>query len=386
MATEFFSELDVQVAYSPLTLTYGIAAGTAVGSMQAYDMSSGEYVPDWTVAHPVLRPWLDVQDPDGFIPSGPKTYANPKWTAIEDGKERAITASDNDYSLTLAGDDAGALAVRRNAVPGRPLTLRFEGEYADTRTGEVRRVVMDHTLVCEGVSAQPELTIDQPGTVWHYPLRAVSNELTVNAALRTGDADVEAANRIFVWERLRDTGAWTEVGSTLTDYDITISADGAQARVRLDLMGQRLDLRVRARYDAYGNPASVALGAGSPSAALAVIRRLVPGLVTVTGPGRIAPTMGHAEYEAHMTDGKGIIPDAGKVVTFSWYTARGMADGSVSYGSPVATGQKVRIPVTALSGSLGGKVRVGVSDSGWLKALTTDGALLTVGGRILVAR
>lgn len=152
MATEFFSEIDVQVAYSPLTLTYGIAAETAVGTMQMYDMSSGEYVPDWTVAHPVLRPWLDVQDPDGFIPSGTKTYANPRWTAIEDGKERAITASDKDYSIILSGDDAGVIAVKRNASPGKPLTLRFEGEYADTRTGEVRRVVMSHTLVCEGVA------------------------------------------------------------------------------------------------------------------------------------------------------------------------------------------------------------------------------------------
>ena len=61
------------------------------------------------------------------------------------------------------------LAVKRNASPGKPLTLRFEGEYADTRTGEVRRVVMSHTLVCEGVAALPQLTIDQPETVWYYP-------------------------------------------------------------------------------------------------------------------------------------------------------------------------------------------------------------------------
>lgn len=386
MATEFFTETDVQVVYSPLTLTYGITACTAVGTMQAYDMSSGEYVPDWTVAHPVLRPWLDVQDPDGFIPSGPKTYANPRWTAIEDGKERAITASDNDYSLTLSGDDTGTLAVRRNAVPGKPLTLRFEGEYADTRTGEIRRVVMTHTMVCEGVSALPELTIDQPETVWYYPLRADSKELTVNAALRIGDADVEAANRIFVWERLRDTGAWTEVGSTLADYDITISADGTQAKVSLDLIGQRLDLRVRARYDAYGNPASVALGASSPSAALAVIRRLMPGRVAITGPGCIHPSMTHVDYEAHMSDGKGIIPDAGNLFAFSWYTAKCMADGSVTYGSPVATGQKARIPVSAFSEGFGGKVKVGVSDLGWLKALTIDGAYLTVDGKILVAK
>lgn len=386
MATEFFSEIDVQVAYSPLTLTYGIAAETAVGTMQMYDMSSGEYVPDWTVAHPVLRPWLDVQDSDGFIPSGTKTYANPKWTAIEDGKERAITASDNDYSIILSGDDMGVLAVKRNASPGKPLTLRFEGEYADTRTGEVRRVVMSHTLVCEGVAALPQLTIDQPETVWYYPLRADSNELTVNAELKIGDTEVDAANRIFVWERLRDTGAWTEVGSTLADYDITVSADGTQAKVRLDLMGQRLDLRVRARYDAYGNPSGVALNAGSPSAAFSAIRRLMPGRVTVTGPGRILPSMRYVEYEAHMSDGKGIIPDAGSLFAFSWYTAKGMADGSVTYGSPVATGQKARIPVSAFSSDFGGKVQVGVSDLGWLKALTVDGAYLTVDGKILVVK
>lgn len=387
MGNEFYSEIDVQVPYSPLTVTHGIATETSVADTQCYDIAEAAWIPDWTKAPLVLRPWVSIVDPDGVLESGKADMANPKWTIIENGTETEIT-SGTDYDVTIeAGEDCGVLAVRRNISPDTPVTLRFECDIVDSRTGDIHHVIMSKLLTCESVSSSPVLSLDVPETGRYYPVRDSEPDVTVHASFKIGNADVDASQFTLVWERKDDTGAWVENGQDVMDYDVDVAADGMSAVVHRNLMGRRLDLRVRAKYDPDGNPGAVALDVDAPTVGVTFIRKMRDTRAVILGSGRIKPGLSTVDMEAKANDGIGDIDNAEEWYAFSWYTAAGMANGSVTYTStPVATGQKAKIPTSAITKSYGGKVRVGLKDREWLKALTVDGKVLTVGGKILLVK
>ena len=385
-SNEIYSEIDVAVAYSPATLSHGLTTEGSTGSMQQFDITTGTWLPDWTKAWVVIKPWLHVADPDGLTPSGAKIWTNPHWFLTENGTEKEIV-SGADFLITDSGEDTGTLVVKRNASPGSPLTLRFEGEYVDTVRSQVRRVVMTQTLVCESVTPPLTLTLDRPDTFWYDPVRSTDHELKIRACLRAGDMEIEASKREFVWEMKRDDGSWSAPGTEVTDEDVDISADGTEASVHLKLIGRRLELRCRAKYDAYGNPSAVVLDADAPTASMVIVRRMRKVSVTGLMPQRISPGQRTLAAEARVSDGLGEIPDPDEHFRIPWYTATGQANGSLSYGSsPVATGSKVNIPTAAVTQAYGGKVRVGVADRGPLKYLTVDGKVLTVGGKKLMVK
>lgn len=386
MAREIFSEIDVAVVCSPVTLSHGLTTEGAGGSMQQYDIAAGTWLPDWTKAWVVVRPWLNITDPDGLLPSGAAQWTNPHWYLSEDGVETEIV-SGTDFTVHSSGEDAGVLVVKRNTRAGSPMTLRFEGEFVDAVRGDVRKVVMTLPLVCESVSTPPVLTLDQAPTVLYDPIRSASDSVTLHALLKVGESEVDAAKRLFVWEMKRPDGTWTEAGTEVTDEDVEVSADGTEATVRLDLMGRRLDLRCRARFDPYGNPASVALEADSPTAYVTFIRRLRKVWPVGLMPRRIHSWQKSIKAEAVVNDGVGVVENAEAIFRISWHTATGQSNGSLNYGpTPVAVGAKVDIPTDAISRAYGGKVRVGLSDRGPLKYLTVDGKVLTVGGKKLMAK
>lgn len=383
---EIFSEVDVAVAYSPVTMSHGLTTEGGKGSMQQFDITTGTWLPDWTKAWVVIRPWLNVTDPDGLTPSGDKAWTNPRWFLTEDGTEREITTG-ADFTVTDSGEDAGVLVVKRNASPGTPLTLRFEGEYVDTARGSVRKVVMTQTLICESVTPPLTLTLDQPETFWFDPVRSTSRDIVVKASLRAGETEIEAAKREFVWEMKRPDGTWSAPGTEATDEDVDISADGTEAHIHLDLIGYRLELRCRAKYDADGNPSAVVLDADAPTASMVIVRRMRKVMPVGLMPKRISPGQKSVQAEAVINDGLGNIQNPDDFFQISWYTATGQANGSLSYGStPVATGSKVDIPTADVTKAYGGKVRIGVSDRGPLKYLTIDGKVLTAGGKKLMVK
>lgn len=383
---EIFSEVDVAVVRSPLVMAHGLTTEGGKSSMQQFDISTGTWLPDWTKAWVVIRPWLDVIDPDGLTPSGNKEYTNPHWFLTENGVESEIV-SGSDFTITTTGEGIGTLVVKRNASATSPMTLRFEGEYVDAIRGEVRKIIDTIPLICESTTSLPVLTLDQPETFWFDPVRTSSREIIVKASLKAGGMEVDAANREFVWEMKRHDGSWSAPGTEVTDEDVDISADGTEAHIHLDLIGYRLELRCRAKYDAYGNPSAVTLDAGAPAASMVIVRRMRKVMPVGLMPKRISRGRTSVPAEAIINDGLGNIPNPEEHFLIQWYTATGQANGSLTYGStPVATGAKVNIPTAAVAQAYGGKVRVGVADRGPLKYLTIDGKVLTLGGKKLMVK
>lgn len=386
MIKEIYSDVSVGIVFAPLSLTHGLTVENGVGEMQQYDISAGTWLPDWTLAPLVLRPWLSVTDPDGVIEDGEQQYTNTRWFLTEDCVEKELT-TDSEFVVPVTGEDVGILVVKRNASPGHPLSLRFEGDYADTRTGEVHHVVETKVLMCESVATPPVLTVDQAEMTYYNPVRATSHSLLVHASLKVGADEVDAANREFVWEMLRDDGTWSAVGEETTDYCVEVSDDGTEATVYMSHMGKSLDLRVRARYDAYGNPGGVTLDAGCPEAVMHFRRKLtklhpIPMVFRRLSHGQTSiPVQGLVE------DCIGVIDNAEEFFKLNWYTAIGQANGSLVFSStPVAEGANTTLPTTAVHKSYGGHVRLGITDRGWLRSLTINGSSLTVGGKILLVK
>lgn len=385
---EIFVDQDIDYVYSPLATCCGIDAEGNVAPVQQFDATDGSYMPDWTLVYPRLRPWLEVSDPDGVIPSGRVEIANPRWTAYEDGVATPVTDGTR-YSLVSTGADAGLLTVKRNAVPDHPVTLLFEGEYADPRTGEVHRVRATRQLLCESVAPAPVLTLDPHGTLGYYPIRESVRDITVRASLRSGQTEIDAAKRRFIWER-REGAIWRDLlaSPSLLDYDIDISADGTEAVIHRDLMGALMELRCRAAYSADGNPSSVTPGADAPTDTLTIARRM-PQLtaVIISASQKFRPGTQYIYPEARVRDPHGDITDPERWLALSWYTSQGNASGSVSYQpAPVAAGRAPAIPTALVQRRYGGKLRLGISDRGPLKALTlADGSILTDSqGRIII--
>ncbi len=382
-----FVDQDVDFIYSPLATCCGIDAEGNVAPSQQFDATDGSYMPDWTLVYPRLRPWLEVSDPDGIIPAGRVEIANPKWTAYEDGVATAVTEGTR-YSLVTTGADAGLLTVRRNALPDHPLTLQFEGEYMDPRTGEVHRVMASRQLLCESVAPMPVLTLDPHGTLGYYPIRETVHDIRVRASLRSGQTEIAASRRRFVWER-REGAIWRDIVASPSklDYDIDISADGTEATIHRDLMGDILELRCRAAYSADGNPSAVTPGADAPTDTLTIARRM-PQLTAaiISASQRFKAGTQYIYPEARVRDPHGDITDPELWLSLNWYTSQGNASGSVGYtAQPVATGRAPKISTAQVQRRYGGKLRLGISDRGPLKSITLDdGSILTTDQGIIL--
>lgn len=372
--------------FSPLTLSPGIAVEGNVPDTQQYDIAANTYDPDYTSTYLVLVPSMLVSDPDGVLPEGNGTLTNMAWTLIEKGTETAVTASTPGFAVATDGK----LTVKRNCDGDNPMTLRFEADYLDTRTGAVHHMAVTRQVMCESVSQRPVLSLDTSGILAYDPVRDGEKVRKVKARLTIGGRDVPAANRQFVWQKRDSDGVWADISATdPMDYDVAVSADGTELTVRLWLIGERIDIRCYAKYNPYGSPSSVAIDTRTPVATFSAVRQLLRLKGQVADcPQRVKATTKSISPVLVVNDAKGVIPNPDAVLDVEWRTSTGVAAGTVTKSAVVARGARPTIPTSFLAKLYGGKLipAFGVKDP--YRALkTADGKILTDGqGRTLVAR
>lgn len=379
------TEIQIGRIYSPLVITPGITVQGNVPDVQQYDIAANTYEPDYTNTNLLLKPAMEITDPDGIIPDGPATLTNIKWTLTENGTTTTITASTPGFAI--AAD--GALTVSRNCSAQNPMTLRFEADYLDTRTGEIHNMLQSHLIQCEAVSERPVLTLDTSGLIAYDPVRDAETTRTVSAALRIGGAEVPAANRKFIWQKADSDNIWAQISaSDPMDYDVAVSSDGTQLTIRPWLIGDRIDIRCYALYSPYGNPSTLQIDSRTPVASFTVSRvegrlRAIVKAARQYNAGVTAITP-----EAVVMDSKGVIPDPGAVLDIEWRTSTGAANGALNKSAVIARGVKPTIPASFIAPRHGGKLILQYGAKAPLKALTTaDGKILTTAdGKILLAR
>lgn len=374
--------------YRPLTISSYIEVVGSIPDIQQYDSDTGEPTPDYEIANMglVLQPRVNIHDSDGILADGEVTssLANVKWTKIKGGgntiQTLVITSSNTKYSIVTSGANTGRLTVKENVDVDTQITLRFEADYTDTRTSQVHKITLDHVVQCvRSVSAPPVLELDCPETFVWNPWREPKN-ISVTAMLLHGEQPM-TTNVAFSWEKKRADGSWSVIGTeAYDDFGWSMNAAGTVMTQDMSLMGDRLDMRVRATY-----PGKPTLGEGSPMKTFTLIRRLPNYEYDFGGvPEDIEPDVKTIYPKLVVTDRDGVVEDPLGEVSATWKTAAGVASGSLSY-EVVGGGMQPPISTSKIN-SNGMVLGVEVVDRGSRKVLTQGGAVLLQDGKVIFDR
>lgn len=370
--------------FRPLQFSKSISLVGSTPGTQTYDAESDEYSPDFTKVPLPIQPSLSVIDPDQIVKSGKINAAltNIKWTEIDGGVSKVINTENNQYDLVLSGEDAGRILVNRNATPGSPLTLKFEADYQNPKNGQVSHFVMTYMVKCKNATlSQPVVLLDASDVSFYNPLRD-RDEQTVTANLLLGSQMCPAENRQFVWEVLRDSGAFTAWGSDELDMEASISEDGTAFTVNRSLMGDRIVIRCRAKYSSSGKPSTVELRDSSPAKIVSIVRR-IPKVecdwvdVPLNLPGGQKTVYPRTE----VTDNIGLIPDPTTDILplYMMATNPELASGVPSF-SLVGHGMQPEISTDKMSVETGGIMGIEpVYLDPWAVLIDGSGAVITDG-------
>lgn len=378
MAKEIFIDTHLDFVYSPLNVSYGISVEGNVAAEQNYDQSDGTYSPNYTQTYLVLKPWMMVVDPDEVIAPGAVRMTNMHWYVYDGCTETEIT---NGTDYQIASD--GRLSVRKNVDPGKTLLYRFTGEYQDPRNGEVWKMDDNHAVTCGAESARVRLTLNQPELVEWDPTTDEPSKIVLRSDLLIGKDPVAAANLELIWEKKdADDTDYCRIyregnpDYDYADYDVSLSADGKELTLQRELMGHRVDIRVRAKYDPYGNPGSTALTEASPSAEAAFVRNIPKPTVSVHTPTGFPAGQKTWQPTLEVFIGHRPIENPERFWNFNWYLSKGVAAGTVTR-TLVGEGVRPTLPLSYLAKNYGATLQVGVVERDPLMAIVSDGFLLT---------
>ena len=375
--------------FKPLQVSRTIAVDGSVPSRQTYDAETGDFSPDYTLTALIIQPRIGQMDKDEILVSGSINHklANIRWYEIIDGVKTLIVTTNPDYEVTTSGTDAGRIKVKKNALPGHPITLELYAEYTDSRTGQVHVIQDTFPIKCNNTTALPEVFLDAADQTIYDPLIDAADQV-VHAQLKLGTRECAASKRLFVWELLREDGTWSAVGSDATlDYCAEVSADGESCTIHRDLMGASLGLRCWAKYDVDGNPASVTLNDGSPCKVVEFVRRIHKfDYDIVDCPVNIPAGLLAIAPRASIFDTHGEIVNPERELLVLWYVATNKASGALSYNL-IAHGQAPdTLPTSAMNAQFGAVYGIDVKDIGPVAAWEDgDGKLFEDGdGNIIL--
>ena len=375
--------------FKPLRISRTIAVDGSVPSRQTYNAESGLFTPDYTLTPLIIQPRIGQMDKDEILVSGSINHllSNIRWYEIIDSTKTLITTTNTNYEVTTGGTDAGRIKVKKNSEPQHPITLEFYAEYADIRTGQLHVIQDTFPIMCRMSASLPMVYLDAADQTIYDPLIDAADQV-VHAQLKLGTAECATANRIFVWELLRDDGTWSEVGAEpALDYCVDVADDGDSCTVHRDLMGTSMGLRCRAKYDAEGSPVSVALNDGSPCKVLQFVRRIHKfDYDIVDCPVNIPAGLLAIAPRASIFDTKGEIENPERELMVLWYVATNKPIGSLSYNLIAHGKTPDTLPTSAINAKHGAVYGIDVKDVGpWAAWEDGDGKLFEDGdGNIIL--
>ena len=212
------------IIYDPLVLSFSIVE-TGGSTVQRKDALTGGFDPDRTLFPLVLKPLLEVQDPNHVLEDGDHSdkLIDCRWYIGSDENGTRIDSS----TSGLTPGTGGTLTVSRNVEPSMPLNLFFTCAYIDARTQNTFRKSM--SLALSSVLATElnlSLEIDAAAKMPVSPFKT-HRRRTITATLRNGDETVSDDDAVYVWNVL---DASTRQMRAITDDDLFyVSGQGTKA-------------------------------------------------------------------------------------------------------------------------------------------------------------
>ena len=354
--------------FRPLQINVSMVVVGSVPDSQNYDADTDTHTPDYTIVNLIVQPNIGRIDKDEVLSSGSvnQDLANVEWYEVNKGAaDTKIEDTNTDFEIVRNGTNAGRIRIKKNAKPHKPINLRFEAYYTDTRTNQVHHIIKTYQVQCKSATTSiPLLVLDAADQTIYNPLNDPATQ-TVHASLRLSGKECPEGKRLFVWEVMRGDGTFTTVGSDTTlDYDVKVSENGNSCIVDRSLMGTGLYLRCRARYSPDGTPSSVELSDTSPTKLVAFIRR-IPKFEFDIGelPTNLPSGLLEIKPAAKIWDANGLIDNPERELLPLWYAATNVSSGQLSY-SLVAHGMTPVLSTEKVNQTLGGVYGLDVKDVG----------------------
>lgn len=303
----------IQLNYKPLdkSVSLRIVSGS---TMQQYNATTGEYVPDHTLVPLVIQPDVYISDPDGVITAGLKNaqLTDVTWyeNSISDGN--SLTGKSSYAIDTSASATRGRLTVKKNIPEGEQLLLIFTAKFLDTRTGYGIPLTGSIQL---GVSQAVEEAI--PVLVSSYPVGARlypttgQQGLKISCKLVAGGAELSPT---FKWEGYA-SGAWGTL-STADGYEGTTAGTLWIPKAQLSRQSR---FRCTATYRGKAYTAEHTVG---------IVYENYWAEIIVPGDGEVSPENASVQVRAEVKNNAGTIQNPSRYFLIEWFDQNGTKLGT----------------------------------------------------------
>lgn len=227
---------------------------------QKFSRDDNAYYPSYSSVLPLkIGMKVNIQDPDGVIPTGPIAITRIDWYKGAYAPANKIASNDPDYEIT---SESGRfiLKVKRNTPVDSPFDLYGEAFYVNPKTNKVESRVESRTLSSIYYEATNlSLRVDSPSDVIVDPT-LVDDSVETNwnvqakALLFAGSAALADKNAVYFWDVL-DNGSYRRVGASDTWAVSKPNADGTYSRIMTINTSKIKDLSLicRAAYKGDGD-------------------------------------------------------------------------------------------------------------------------------------
>lgn len=303
----------IQLNYKPLdkSVSLRIVSGS---TMQQYNATTGEYVPDHTLVPLVIQPDVYISDQDGVITAGLKNaqLTDVTWyeNSISDGN--SLTGKSSYAIDTSASATRGRLTVKKNIPEGEQLLLIFTAKFLDTRTGYGIPLTGSIQL---GVSQAVEEAI--PVLVSSYPVGARLYPTTGQQGLKISCKLVAGGTELsptFKWEDYA-SGAWGTL-STADGYEGTTAGTLWIPKAQLSRQSR---FRCTATYRGKAYTAEHTVGIAYENYWAEII---------VPGDGEVSPESASVQVRAEVKNNAGTIQNPSRYFLIEWFDQNGTKLGT----------------------------------------------------------
>lgn len=391
----------LDINHKPLRIMPSLV--TDIPTRQLYDPVTGLYEISYEATPLVVRLNAIVQDPDLIIQNGSLNAGLSEisyYLNVEGNRKLLVNGSDGvtivTNTETSKTQEAGKITIAKNIVPvGKATKLELEAKYLDVRTRQIYPIKAELRLFCSRMVGHQSLQLDGGGSGKYDPFKydSVTNnqpdKLVIKATHKIGSVTTEpdAAKLKFVWKKRRSDGSYTDIGTSVLDYDCELSGVSNET-LTLDrtMMGEGCSIYCYALYDEEGNVASKSVVATTPYSVISQSRILPSYDTKLTGmPNRIPSDVAYVNPVIEVTTTNGTVSNPEDIFIFKWYACTNKHTSEENL-SEVAHGKTAEIPTKYIVDGNGMLIGWDEFDQCGVKALTdSDGAILTDSdGMILV--
>lgn len=226
--------LNIQV--KPLNASSGMKIIGDGTFQQKYSRDDNAFYPSYSAILPlVVTVAVNIQDPDGVMPSGPVKLDRIDWYLGEYKPGNKIAENNPDYEVTTSSG-IPVLKVKRNTPVSEPLMLIGEAFYTNTKTGRQESRIEKQLLSTLYYEASLlSLMADSPTEVIVDPTKVDDSNTSnwyvqLKTILKSGEIDLAEANACYWWY-VKD-GKYTRLISTSDTWLVTApNSDGTYPRI-----------------------------------------------------------------------------------------------------------------------------------------------------------